>query len=111
MKARAFACKIVMRNLRVLAAGLTGLMLLSGCYAMRKSSGSGQTEFTPPRKVEPAAIALPTGYRIDSAAAGLTFPTGVTFDDQNRPCVIESGYAYGEVWAKPRLLRVETDGR
>src|SRR5207248_1469433 len=30
---------------------------------------------------------------------------------QKRPCIVESGYAYGEVWTKPRLLRVEADGR
>jgi hypothetical protein len=41
---------------------------------------------------------------------GLTFPSGITFDDQGRVYVIETGYSYGEVWAVPRLLRVESDG-
>jgi hypothetical protein len=42
---------------------------------------------------------------------GLSFPTGVTFDGLGRPYVVESGYAYGEVWTTPRLLRVEANGQ
>jgi glucose/arabinose dehydrogenase len=43
-------------------------------------------------------------------AQGLTYPTGVAFDAQNRPYVLEAGYSYGEVWTAPRLLRIEADG-
>jgi hypothetical protein len=53
---------------------------------------------------------LPKDYRIQPAATELTFPTGVTFDNENRVYVVESGYAYGEVWTRPRLLRVEANG-
>jgi hypothetical protein len=60
--------------------------------------------------VRPADIALPTGYRIESVAIGLTFPVGVTFDADGRVHVVESGYSYGEVWTVPRLLRVENNG-
>jgi len=80
---------------------------LSGCYAIRGSSGGGQTEFSAPREIRTSDIALPEGYRIEPLAAGLTFPTGVTFDEKGAVYVIESGYSYGEVWTVPRLLRIE----
>lgn len=98
---------------RLVALGLgLGLYLgLSGCYGMRPSSGGGETDFDPPRAVNAADVALPPGYRIEAVATGLTFPTGVAFDGQGRPYVTESGYAYGEVFLTPRLLRVEADGQ
>ncbi|MFP5211813.1 MAG: PQQ-dependent sugar dehydrogenase [Acidobacteriota bacterium] len=80
---------------------------LGGCYAMRPSQGGGETQFSPPRAVNPADIALPEGYRIEAVATGLTFPTGVAFDEAGTPYVVEAGYSYGEVWTVPRLLRVE----
>lgn len=83
---------------------------LAGCYMMRPSSGGGQTAFTPPRAVDARDVALPAGYRIEAVATGLTFPTGVAFDDQGTPHVIEAGYAYGEAWTAPRLLRIDADG-
>lgn len=91
-------------------AAIAGALLLSGCYAIRPSSGGGQTEFTPPRQVNPSAVAVPAGYTIEVVASGLTFPTGATFDEQNRLHVVESGYCYGEVWTTPRLLRIESAG-
>jgi glucose/arabinose dehydrogenase len=84
---------------------------LAGCYSMRRSSGGGQTGFTPPRQVNAADIALPAGYRIEAVATDLTFPTGVTFDSQGRAYVVEAGYCYGEVWTTPKLLRIEAGGR
>jgi glucose/arabinose dehydrogenase len=82
-----------------------------GCYAIRPSDGGGQTDFNPPRKIEPADVALTDGYRIEAVAAGLAFPTGVAFDGSGGIYVIESGYSYGEVWTVPALLRVEPGGR
>jgi hypothetical protein len=82
-----------------------------GCYALRPSSGGGQTEFSPPRRIDPADIALPEGYRAEIAATGLTFPTGVEFDDKGGVYVVEAGYSYGEVWTVPRLLRIEPGER
>jgi glucose/arabinose dehydrogenase len=90
--------------------GIAGLAV-AGCFALRPSSGGGETSFTPPRRVNPADVALPAGYRIDVVATGLTFPAGVAFDEAGRPHVVETGYAYGEVWTTPRLLRVEPGGR
>jgi glucose/arabinose dehydrogenase len=94
-----------------LAFALVLASVLTGCYVLRPSSGGGQTTFHPPRRVNPADIALPQGYRIETVATGLTFPTGVTFDDQDRVYIIESGYSYGEVWTTPRLLRIDPNGR
>ncbi|MDW7772091.1 MAG: hypothetical protein SCH71_04285 [Desulfobulbaceae bacterium] len=91
----------------ILALLMTGL---TGCYAMRGSAGGGQTSFEPPRRVNAADIALPDGYRIEPVAAGLTFPTGVTFDASGTVYMVESGYSYGEVWTAPQLLRVQPDG-
>jgi hypothetical protein len=87
------------------------LLVLPGCWTMQRSAGGGQTDFTPPRELRAEDVALPAGYRIEVVATGLTFPTGVAFDEQNRPYVLEAGYSYGEVWTIPRLLRVEPDGR
>lgn len=70
------------------------------------SNGGGQIVSAPPRFTRPADVWLPPGYKIEAVAEGLNFPTGVTFDDQGRVYVLEAGYSYGEVWAKPRLLKV-----
>jgi len=94
----------------VLLAGAA--LALAACFSMRPSSGGGQNaSFTPPRRVETADVALPTGYRIEPVAQGLTFPTGVAFDSSGTPWVVESGYSYGEKWTTPRLLRIESGGR
>ncbi|OGU08953.1 MAG: glucose dehydrogenase [Geobacteraceae bacterium GWC2_58_44] len=61
------------------------------------------------RQLNKDDIALPDRYKIEVVASGLTFPTGVTFDDQGIPYLVESGYSYGEVWEVPRLLRVEQE--
>ena len=94
-----------------LAVGSVVLIACSGCYVMRHSSGAGETSFRPPRKVDPFDVAVTSGFRIEPVAMGLTFPTGVTFDGDGNVYVVESGYAYGEVWTKPRLLRIEREGR
>lgn len=100
-----------MRATFALAKALGLCLALSGCYALHPSQGGGQTDFVPPREVNPADVAVPAGYRVEVVATGLTYPTGVTFDAAGRPHVVEAGYAYGEDWTTPRLLRVEPDGR
>lgn len=83
----------------------------TGCYSMRPSSGAGQTDFSPPRKFDAADVAVPNGYRVEVVARDLTFPTGMTFDDNGRIYVVESGYSYGEMWTTPKLLRIRADGQ
>ncbi len=90
---------------------LTLAASLCACLAGRGDYHGDQAPFQAPRAPRPADIALPPGYEIDAAAQGLTFPTAVVFDDEGRVYVVESGYAYGDVWAVPRLLRLEPDGR
>ena len=91
---------------------LATTLVLAGCFAVSKSSGGGQT--TSPsqaRHVNPADVLVPRGYRVEVVATGLTYPTGVAFDDQGTPYVTEAGYSYGESFDQPRLLRVEPDGQ
>ncbi len=83
---------------------------LSGCFASRSPDGGSQAEFTTSRQINAADVALPSGYRIEMVAIGLTFPTGMTFDRNGRVYVTEAGYSYGEVWDIPRLVRIEPDG-
>jgi glucose/arabinose dehydrogenase len=87
------------------------LLLLSGCFSLISSRGGGEAQFTPPRRVEPADVAIPPGYRLEVVATGLTYPTGVAFDAEGRPHVTEAGYSYGEDFTEARLLRIEADGR
>jgi glucose/arabinose dehydrogenase len=78
---------------------------------MRSSNGGGQIAKIPSRKIEPRDIAVMPGYTIEAVTSGLTFPTAVSFDDENNLYVIEAGYSYGEVWGEPRLLKVDTSGK
>jgi glucose/arabinose dehydrogenase len=89
---------------------LLALTFSPGCFSLSPSSGGGQTTATGGRKVNPADVALPRGFRIEAVARGLIFPTAVAFDDRDRVYVIEAGYSYGEKWATPRMLRVEDNG-
>ena len=98
-------CRRLIATALIVAAGLPA----AGCFQTRPSSGGGQTQ-APARRVDPADVLLPNGYRIEAMATGLTFPTGVAFDDRGRPYVTESGYSYGEKWATARLLRIDDDG-
>ena len=85
-----------MRRLLIGALALcAGAVLLSGCYNLRPSTGGGQTSFSGARTVNAADIALPSGYRAEVVATGLTYPTGVAFDGSGRVYVTESGYSYG----------------
>lgn len=71
-----------------------------------ETGGAGGAGITAPN---PADIALPSGYKAEVVATGLTFPVGVTFDANERPYVVESGYAYGEKYAPARLIRIEAN--
>jgi hypothetical protein len=84
--------------------------LLSGCFELSSPDGGSQATFNGHRPFNAGDIAVPDSYRIELVTANLNFPTGVTFDHQGIPYVVESGYAYGEVWDKPRLLRIDQRG-
>ncbi len=86
--------------------------VLESCYPMRNSKGGGQrVTVSGPRKINPADVALPPGYKIEALATGLTFPTGVTTDANGNVYAVEAGYSYGEVIEIPRLVRIEKDGK
>src|SRR5688572_19269815 len=85
--------------------------VLSSCYTMRPSSGAGEDAGPTPRALSPAAIAVPTGYELELITSGLTFPVGAAVDDRGVLHVVESGYAYGEDFTEPRLLRIEANNR
>jgi len=53
---------------------------------------------------------LPKGYVIGKYAEGLTFPTGIAFNDTGEMFVAESGYKAGSVSGPARILRVYPDG-
>lgn len=86
------------------------LLVLSGCFYFSSSQGGGQTQFDPPRLIDPQDIALPAGYHIEAITTGLTFPTGATINEDGHLVVVESGYSYGEIWTTPRLLHIGPDG-
>jgi glucose/arabinose dehydrogenase len=85
--------------------------LVSGCFKFLPPDGGSQAVFSGSRSYNAEDVAVAQGYRIEIMATGLTFPTGVTFDREGIPYVVESGYSYGEVWDKPRLLRIGEQGR
>lgn len=83
---------------------------LFGCYRTTRPAHCEQIEMIAGRAVDANDIALPAPYRIEAVATGLSFPTGITFDGEGRPYVVEAGYSYGELWTTPRLIRIEQDG-
>ncbi len=100
-------------NARLLFAAflLLGVLWPGGCYRIAPSRGGGQTDAPPERAPDAAAIVVPEGLRVRVGATGLTFPTAVVTDEQDRVYIVEAGYSYGETWTTPRVLRVEGDGR
>ncbi|WP_345233268.1 glucose dehydrogenase [Hymenobacter saemangeumensis] len=95
-------------GLAALALVLTGS--LTGCYKLRGHYGGPKTYEPATRRLDAADVALPAGYKAEAIAQGLTYPTGVAFDAQGTPYILEAGYSYGEVWTAPRLLRLEPNG-
>ena len=80
------------------------------CYRMHASRGGGQTNAPATRNITATDIALHPGYKIESVATGLNFPSGATFDDKQQLYVVEAGYCYGEVWTIPKLIRIDEKG-
>ena len=52
-------------------------------------------------------VQVPTGYTIEKVVDGLTFATGMTWDDQGRMYVAEAGGGFLEEAPPPRILRIE----
>lgn len=112
MKVRATSRPPLRSRLKpTLLLGLAALAAAPGCFSARASSGGGETTPPPARSIRTSDIELPDGYVIEVVATGLTFPTGVTFDDAGQVYVTEAGYSYGEVFTTPRLLRIDAGGR
>lgn len=87
------------------------IFFLNSCYRIMPSEGGGQIKQVPEKRILNAAdILLPEGYKAEIVARGLTFPTAVAFDDSGTPYVIESGYAYGEIFLQPKLFKIEQNG-
>ena len=100
-----------MKNKLLFFIFLVQLFFIQSCYRISPSQGGGQLAKLPEeRKIDPEDIILPKGYQAEVIAKGLTFPTGITFDEQETPFVVEAGYSYGEVFIEPKLLQVESDG-
>src|SRR5688572_30078734 len=76
-------------------------------YSFLPWNGAGKASPRAVRNVNPAGVAVPPGYCIEAVATGFTYPTGVVTDEQDRVYVIEAGYAYGEDFRVPRLLRID----
>lgn len=48
------------------------------------------------RKINPADIAVPEGYKIEAIETGLTYPVDITFDDEGNYYIAEAGgHTYG----------------
>jgi len=110
------------RRKRFAWCGATGAaavaLLVSGCGELAgvvrnkvTTHGGGQTVWLGARRPNPADVLIPRGYHIEAVATGLTYPTGIVFDDQNRVYVVESGYAYVDHYATPRIVRIEPGGK
>jgi glucose/arabinose dehydrogenase len=74
----------------------------------------GDTSQPIDREVNPSAINLPPGYRIEAVATGLNFPTDITFGRNGEMYVSEAGgHFYGTDPAAappPRILQIMPDG-
>lgn len=57
---------------------------------------SGQGDYT-----------LEPGYVLEQVASGLTYPTGVLFDDEGGVYVVEGGFTYGPAKGPARVLKVD----
>lgn len=85
--------------------------IFQSCYRILPSEGGGELSYIPEgRKINPADVLLPEGYKAEVLTSGLTFPTAMTFDETGTAYVIESGYSYGEVFLEPKLLQIGNDG-
>lgn len=98
-------------SLVLLAAGLAGA---AGCYRVRPAEPGGDVdvdEVKGPRPIRTSDVAVHPGYGIRLVAHGLTYPTGIAFDERGQAYVVESGYSYGEDHGEARLLQLDPTGK
>src|SRR5688572_18014143 len=99
-----------MSDVRSLIISTASLLALAGCFQVA-SRLRQDAPGVPARAVDPTNdIAAPAGHLVEAVATGLTFPSGITFDESGTPYLLESGFAYGGGWAEPRLLRLDRGG-
>lgn len=53
---------------------------------------------------------LESGYRLEKVISGLTFPTVITFDDQENMYIVEAGYAYGAEPGEGKIISIGANG-
>ncbi len=85
------------------------VLVLQSC--LRSSYYGVKSYDNVPRPVDSADIILPEGYKIEAVAQGLNYPTSITFDEKGNIYILEAGYAYGEIFVAPRLLRLDAEGK
>lgn len=95
------------------------IVLVSSCNKREKQRSDGpnaETEISQKsqRKVEATAVRVPDGTSIEAVHTGLSYPVGVTFDEEGTMYIAEAGgHTYG---TKPgrapeaRILQQQTDG-
>src|SRR5829696_568203 len=98
--------------MRICALVVLAVALAFGCYKLRSSGGGGKISPTTAERAKqqrgnPYDVDVPPGYRVELVAERLTFPTGIAFGDRDEIYIVESGYSYGEMFTKPRLLALE----
>jgi hypothetical protein len=73
---------------------VAGLVAAGACRPRFRSKGGGQIGAPPSMKTRaPGDVAVPDRYEIELIASGLTYPTGLTWDDGGELYVVEAGYA------------------
>jgi hypothetical protein len=50
------------------------LFVANNVYRFRTPEGGGETDFSPPRRTNPADVLVPDGYRVELVASDFTFP-------------------------------------
>ncbi len=73
--------------------------------SMGLSGGTPLAQGAPTRQFP--TIVVPPGFQIEKVVDGLTYPTGMTWDDQGRMYVAEAGGQFLEEPPPPRILRIE----
>jgi glucose/arabinose dehydrogenase len=86
------------------------IFLMPACYKLRGHYGGPKDFDANARSIVDTDIAVPIGYKVDAMTTSLSYPTGITFDENGNIFVIESGYSYGEIWTAPRLLQISSSG-